>query len=343
MREERNIRRRNRQINRRKQVRKRLFLLAGAAVLFILLLNTINLNVRLKELNSEWQKLEIRSSQTTWIDVQAQGAARIGSSGALEVEKPVERTEAEVLQRLEELGQSDSVIEQIRQNAALYPQELLAVLANNPEMADFVAGYPGENKGSAGGLTASEIEEEFPLFLQWDPRWGYQDYGKKNCIGLAGCGPTCMSMVLFYLTRDESLTPDRIAEYSMKNGYYVEGSGTAWTLFEDMPKRYDIQVTNLSPSEKDMKAVLDEGGIIACVMGRGDFTLSGHFIVIYGYDSDGFMINDPNCIARSSKRWTFRELEKQIRNIWAYGKKENLYERATYKIFMDKIYDITGQ
>ena len=74
---------------------------------------------------------------------------------------------------------------------------------------------------------------------------------------MAGCGPTCMFMVLFYLTRDESLTPDKAAEYSMQNGYYVEGSG--------------------------------------------DFTLSGHFIVIYGYDSEGFMINDPNCIARSSK------------------------------------------
>ena len=320
MREERNIRRRNRQINRRKQARKRLFLFAGTAVLFMLLLNIINLNIRLKELKSEWQSIEIRRSQITGSDVQVQGAVRVGSSGDLKVGKPVERTEAEVLQRLEELGQDDSVIEQICHNAARYPKELLAVLANNPEMADFVAGYPGENKGSAGGLTASEIEEDFPLFLQWDPRWGYQDYGKKNCIGLAGCGPTCMSMVLFYLTRDESLTPDKVAEYSMKNGYYVEGSGTAWTLFEDIPKLYDIQVTNLSFSEKDMKAVLDKGAIIACVMGRGDFTLSGHFIVIYGYDSGGFMVNDPNCIARSSKRWTFRELERQVRNIWAYEK-----------------------
>ena len=177
MREERNIRRRNRQIKRRKQVRKRLFLLAGVAVLFILLLNIINLNVRLGKLKNEWQKIEIRSTQITRSDVQAQGAAR-GGSGTLELERPVERTEAEVLQRLEELGQTDAVIEQIHQNSARYPQELLAVLANNPEMADFVVGYPGESKGSAGGLTASEMEEDFPLFLQWDTRWGYQAYGK---------------------------------------------------------------------------------------------------------------------------------------------------------------------
>ena len=127
-------------------------------------------------------------------------------------------------------------------------------------------------------------------------------------------------MVLYYLTKDEVLTPDRIAAYSMENGYYVSGSGTAWALMEDMPKLYDIQVTKPRVTERALKTLLDQGRIIICAMGAGDFTLSGHFIVIYGYGEQGFMINDPNCIARSRRIWTFKELEPQIKNIWSYGK-----------------------
>ncbi len=244
----------------------------------------------------------------------------VGSLDTREVGKPIERTEAEVLQRLGELGQTSSLIEGICQNHSQYPKELLAALANNPEMEDFVSGYPDRN-GITGGITASEKEQEFPLFLQWDRRWGYESYG-DSCIGLAGCGPTCLSMVLFYLTRDETYTPESIAAYSMKNGYYVEGTGTSWGLMEDVPELYGIKVTSVSRAANNMRAVLDNDGIIICAMGKGDFTISGHYIVVYGYDNEGFMVNDPNCVARSGRRWTFSEIENQIKNIWVYTKNE---------------------
>lgn len=53
-------------------------------------------------------------------------------------------------------------------------------------------------------------------------------------------------------------------------------------------------------------------------MGEGDFTLEGHFIVIYGYDENGFLVNDPNCVSRSRKSWSFGELEGQVKNIWSF-------------------------
>ena len=89
---------------------------------------------------------------------------------------------------------------------------------------------------------------------------------------------------------------------------------------EDMPKLYDIKVTKPKVTDRAMKSVLADGGILICAMGEGDFTVSGHFIVIYGYDEKGFKINDPNCVARSSRRWSFDELESQIKNVWAYEK-----------------------
>lgn len=242
----------------------------------------------------------------------------IRSLGDLDIGKPQDRTEDEVLTRLNELAKDSLVIKNIYENHSLYPEELLVALANNPELLDFASGYL-DPETVTGGFTESEIEQDFPLFLQWDPRWGYQSYG-ENCIGLAGCGPTSLSMVLFYLTRDETLTPDYIAKYSMENGHYVKGSGTSWSLMTEMPKLYDIKVSEVGLSETSMKTALDNGSIIICAMRKGYFTVAGHFIVIYGYDRDGFWVNDPNCVSRSDVKWAYSDIKSQIRNIWAYKK-----------------------
>ena len=322
----RNVRLSKQQIERRrkKRLQKRIFYLSLAVMLFILLLYIRNLNARLEEIQTtlrhlETQRYGVSDTEPYGIDGDESGEIDyVGSIDAVDVSKPVERTEEEVLKRLNELGQTDSVIQEIYENHSQYPKDLLAALANNPEMADFVAGYLNGNKGNVSGLTAAEKEQDFPLFLQWDPRWGYQPYGNGSCIGLAGCGPTCLSMALFYLTGDENLTPDKIARYSMENGYYVEGTGTAWALMEDVPKLYGIKVTKLSAEESNIRAILDNGGVVICSVGRGEFTTSGHYILIYGYDREGLIINDPNCVARSGKRWIFSDIRWQIKNIWAY-------------------------
>lgn len=235
------------------------------------------------------------------------------------VDSPRERTMEQVLDRLDELAEDDTRIAEILENRYVYPDKLLEALANNPEMTDFVMGYEANAGRVDGTLTQDEMDQDFPLFLQWDPRWGYGDYGDGSNIALAGCGPTCLSMALFYLTRDESLTPDRMAEYSMKNGYYISGTGTAWALLQDVPEKYGISVSQPKAEEGMMRAALDSGSVIVCSMGPGNFTAAGHFIVIYGYDKTGFLVNDPNCVARSRQTWSFSELKGQIKNIWVMG------------------------
>lgn len=243
--------------------------------------------------------------------------------GLEQVDKPVERTTAEILRRLKELGKENALIDRIYKSRLSYPDKMLEALANNPEMADFVEGYTGYVSEAAGGLNEDELARRFPLFLQWDPRWGYVNYGNGSCIGLAGCGPTCLSMALFYLTGDETLTPDKVAAYSMKNGHYVSGSGTAWSLFTDLPARYGVSVGEPAISKRKLQSELDLGKIVICSMKPGDFTAAGHFIVIYGYDSEGFLINDPNCVARSVRRWTFEEISGQIKHTWVFGKEKS--------------------
>lgn len=309
---------------RRKRLQKRILYVVLAVVFLIILVSIKNIYARLEQMQAVLNRLDTRQQGTSeqytadgkgW---ETAGTDYVGSIVDVSVGKPVERTEEEVLKRLDELGRTYPVIQEIYQNHSEYPKDLLSALANNPEMADFAAGYSAGKKNSSGALTAAEKEQDFPLFLQWDPRWGYRSYGSGSCIGLAGCGPTCLSMALFYLTRDDKLTPGKIADYSMENGYYVEGAGTAWALMEDVPKLYGISVTKLGADESSIRAVLDNGGVVICSVGRGEFTTSGHYILIYGYDSEGLLINDPNCVARSKQKWVFSDIRWQIKNIWAY-------------------------
>ncbi len=235
------------------------------------------------------------------------------------VDRPVKRESWEVTERLGELAGDYPLIARILEEPERYTGKLLEALANNPEMADFVAGYPESSGQRNGGLTESEREQKYPLFLQWDPRWGYVSYGDDSNVGLAGCGPACLSMALYYLTGNETLTPDKIAEYSMENGYYMSGTGTQWALMDDVPGLYGQEVSRPGISPSIMKRELDAGRIIICAMRPGDFTASGHFIVIYGYDGEGFRVNDPNCVARSRQKWPFETIQGQIKQLWSVG------------------------
>lgn len=309
-----------REMRKKRQMQNRLFLLTGIGILLVFLLYIREINAQLKQIQDTLKRIETMPAQY--------GAAQtanklweetdyVSSIGVAEVGQPMQRSWDETLLRLRELGQTDSVIDEISRNSALYPESMLTALANNPEMAGYVAGYLNGSGAGAGGLTDSEKRQAFPLLLQWDPRWGYQSYG-SSFIGVAGCGPTCLAMVLYYLTGDETLTPDRIAAYAMENGYYVAGTGTAWALLKDFPPLYGVQVTEVKVSARAVRAQLDRGAVLICAMGKGEFTAAGHFIVLYGYDEEGFMVNDPNCVARSRKRWAFEEMEGQIKSIWSF-------------------------
>lgn len=227
--------------------------------------------------------------------------------------------DTEIESKLADLALEDPDIAEIYAHREKYPEEMLMALAFNQEMTEFVKGYLSSNGSVTGGINETEASQSFPLFLQWDTRWGYVPYGGLN-IGMSGCGPTCLSMVIFALTGDTSATPDALAAYSMKNGYYMEGTGTAWALMTDAAYSYGLRAYELGLSEAEMKYCLDRGCPIICSMRPGDFTITGHFIVIYGYDEEGFLVNDPNSRERSSKHWDFDTLHYQIKNLWYYSK-----------------------
>ena len=232
---------------------------------------------------------------------------------------PVSRTEEEVLEVLSDKAKTDAQYAYIIEHSSEYPSAMLAALANNPEMLDFVSGYLKQTSVSSdASLTKKEKKETYPLLIQWDSRWGYLPYGSSN-IGISGCGPTCLSMVVYSLTREESATPAQIAAYAESAGYYIEGTGTAWALMTEGASHFGITGTEMSLDEDLMKSRLDQGHPIICAMRPGDFTTAGHFIMIYGYEKDGFLINDPNCISRSRQVWDYDSLSSQIKDLWYFS------------------------
>ena len=197
-----------------------------------------------------------------------------------------------------------------------YPISLIELFERNPETEGFVLNYPF-HKDMDVDLRQYD-RDSVPLFLQWDPMWGYERYG-SDCIAITGCGPTCLAMVGYYLTGDENMTPDKLAKFAQRGGYYEKGYGSSWTLISEGGPALGLEVTELPLVKKKIDTALEEKKPVILALGEGDFTSTGHYIVLTGIEDEGYQVNDPNSRVNSRQLWTYEQLEGQIRNIWSVG------------------------
>lgn len=197
-----------------------------------------------------------------------------------------------------------------------YPEELKLFANHYSQVLDYCFRYPSmKDADLAVDLSEEADSDEVPLLIQWDDRWGYSAYGNE-LIGYAGCGPTSLSMVALYLLGDPSLTPEYLCELSVAHDYYRDHQGTEWTLISEGCEYIGLTASECQLNESSMKAALDANHPLIVIVGPGDFTLSGHFMVIAGYDETGFIVNDPNSRDTSAKTWTFEQLRPQINGMW---------------------------
>ena len=205
-----------------------------------------------------------------------------------------------------------------------YPEKLIDLLARKPETADFVLNYPLEyGKEHAIDISGYADYEGVPLFIQWDKQWGYIDY-TGNIAGLAACGPTCMSMIMYHFTRDPQYTPAYMMKFAESNSAYaVKGYGTQWAFFKLGGKELGLNVKELNSdqiaSEKAIAKVLESGRIIVMNVRPGVFTTIGHYLLVVGYEDGKFRVNDPNSRINSEKLWEFEEFSDQIKMMWSFS------------------------
>lgn len=205
-----------------------------------------------------------------------------------------------------------------------YSEKLIDLLARKPETEEYVLNFPLEyGKDHPIDISGWADYEGVPLFIQWDKQWGYLDY-TGNVAGLAACGPTCMSMIMYHFTRDPKYTPAYMMDFAQSNSRYaVKGYGTQWAFFKEGGKELGLNVKELNSdqiaSEKAIAKVLDSGRIIVMNVRPGVFTTIGHYLLVVGYEDGKFRVNDPNSIINSEKLWEFEEFSDQIKMMWSFA------------------------
>lgn len=165
-------------------------------------------------------------------------------------------------------------------------------------------------------------------YLQTDPRWGSLDYsapGEKTTIAASGCGPTAMAMVLATWA-DPSVTPKTECAWALAHGYKAPRQGTYYGYFEPAGARYGLRVTRLNYASLYGKATsayhalvkdaLDRGELVIACMGPGNWTSSGHYVLVYGIEGDTIYINDPASTKATRTRGSWALFRQQVKYYW---------------------------
>lgn len=201
-----------------------------------------------------------------------------------------------------------------------YPEELLSLYERNNETETFVEEYPLK-KEEEPEIDLSDLSSasEVPLLLQWDQRWGYHRYAGE-VMGLSGCGPTALSMVAIFMTGDITKNPRWVADFASQNSYAVDGSGTAWSLMLEGARQIGLSSKEIPVERERVENNLQAGNLIIALMGPGEFTSNGHFIVLTGLQNGRLKINDPNSRKNSEKTWDIDQVLEQTKAVWVYYK-----------------------
>ncbi len=230
----------------------------------------------------------------------------LGTAEAAELRSAAEETR----------GERARMLEFMADNIGIYSEEAYKTAIITPEKTAFALLTPFMSEQGDVSVNIELTPGEIPYLLQYDSRWAYHGYG-SSYMGYTACGPTCLSMAALALTGNPAYTPPFVADWAEANGHYVPGAGTAWTLFTTGAAAFGLNGTVISAGEEDLTARLERGEIIVASMLPGDFTTSGHFILIVKSEALGFRVYDPNSMALSRQYWTYDTLAPQIAQLWS--------------------------
>lgn len=211
----------------------------------------------------------------------------------------------------------------IAENFLHIPPRLVELATTNTETMDFVAGYlthglQRQVDHETIDLSGDVRQGSIPLFLQWDKRWGYSYYG-TSIMAVSGCGPTTLSMVAVGLTGNAAYNPRYVADFAMANNYIATNNASLWTLMSIGSREFGLVPRELILDANAIRSALNRGEPVVVVVGPGDFTTGGHFIVLTGLTPDGYvLINDSNSPRNSAMGWDLERIMSQTNNLWAF-------------------------
>ena len=157
---------------------------------------------------------------------------------------------------------------------------------------------------------------EMPYLYQTDTAWASEPYA-GGTVAKNGCGPTCVTMADVYLTGRADLTPADMCARAEAGGWFYDGM-TTWTYMTEGVAQLGLVGEEQPADAGVLRSLLAAGTPIICSMRPGDFTKSGHFILLAGLDGDGdVIVRDPNSEQRSHQTWDLQRVINQCANIWS--------------------------
>lgn len=202
------------------------------------------------------------------------------------------------------------------------------------------------------------VNKQPVLYYQTDARWKNVPYavkGEASTIGGSGCGPTSMAMVLATWA-DSSVNPKTECMWALAHGYKALGQGTYYGYFVPAAKRYNLTCYQLngasiygnanSSHHVTAKNAVDNGDLVIACMGKGTWTRSGHYVLLWGIEGNMVYINDPASTALNRTRGNYLVFKQQVKYYWVIKRPANRpldepisYADADYAV---KVTDMAG-
>lgn len=146
---------------------------------------------------------------------------------------------------------------------------------------------------------------EIPLYLQ--ANYTSVPWGDTN-LGKSGCGPTCLAMVMTYLTGETVTPPDMIA---WSGTAYLAPTGSTWEFFPAAASHYGVGYRSVKDQASVVEALENGYPIIAREQPGSFFSPVGHFVVLRGVTDDGkFLVNDPAGKYSVNREFTWEEIDR---------------------------------
>ena len=151
------------------------------------------------------------------------------------------------------------------------------------------------------------------FYKQYDRRWATS---LRGCTMAGyGCGENAVANVVAALVNPR-VTPVTIWNYITSHGYMIYGAGTAWAGITAALNKYGIKSQTTCDFEY-VKKCLRKGWWVIGVVRRSRWTRGGHFILLYGMDSNGYIhVSDSASNAQYRAYAPFSEYRAACSNNW---------------------------
>ncbi len=186
------------------------------------------------------------------------------------------------------------------------PPKVLPEAAPDPEPAPVYSDgtYTLSITSSVGLLT---------YYNQTDSRWADLLYGGQDPVSGYGCGPTVLAMLVTSFT-SQTYLPSDMANWASANHYWSAGSGTSHNFILEGAAAFGFHAEPfLDYTPQGVISALKSGHILVALMGPGQFTSVGHFLIIANYWSGNYVsIADPASLENTQKPWDVQVLLNEL-------------------------------